>query len=103
MKINPVTVVGLSRLAGGYRGAAAPPLTASKSITIDASAAKVWRAAKDFNGLNSWHPAVATDESVGGKKKTARAGRLLTLKGCGTIKAKLLPFDPPGTSFTYAT
>src|SRR5260370_28633508 len=102
MKINPVTVVGLSRLAGGYRGAGAPPLTASKTITIDASAAKVWRAAKDFNGLNSWHPAVATDEIVEGKNNTAGAVRLLTLKGGGTIKEKLLRFDPAGRSFKYA-
>src|SRR5260370_26099188 len=102
MKINPVTVVGLSRLAGGYRGAGAPPLTASKTITIDASAAKVWHTAKDFNGLNTWHPAVAADEIVEGKNNAVGAVRLLTLKGGGTIKEKLLRFDPAGRSFKYA-
>ena len=102
MKINTVIVVGLSMLACSYTWAAAPPLTASKTIAIDASAAKVWRAAKDFNGLNSWHPAVATDEIVEGKNNTAGAVRLLTLKGGGTIKEKLLRFDPAGRSFKYA-
>jgi len=89
-------------LACGYTWAAAPPLTTSKTITIDAPAAKVWRAAKDFNGLNAWHPAVATDEIVEGKNNTVGAVRLLTLKGGGTIKEKLLRFDPAGRSFKYA-
>jgi len=102
MKINTAIIVGLSMLACGYTWAAAPPLTTSKTITIDAPAAKVWRAAKDFNGLNAWHPAVATDEIVEGKNNTVGAVRLLTLKGGGTIKEKLLRFDPAGRSFKYA-
>ncbi len=57
---------------------------------------------KDFNGLNTWHPAVATDEIVDGKNNTVGAVRLLTLKGGGTIKEKLLAFDPAGRSFKYA-
>ena len=103
MKINTAIVVaGLRLLACGCTWAAAPPLTASKTITIDASAAKVWHMAKDFNGLNTWHPAVATDEIVEGKNNTVGAVRLLTLKGGGTIKEKLLAFDPAGRSFKYA-
>jgi mxaD protein len=102
MKSNTAIVVGLSMLACGYTWAAAPPLTASKTIAIDASAAKVWHTAKDFNGLNTWHPAVATDEIVEGKNNTVGAVRLLTLKGGGTIKEKLLRFDSAGRSFKYA-
>jgi mxaD protein len=102
MKINTVIVLGLSMLACGYTWAAAPRLTTSKTITIDASAAKVWHAAKDFNGLNTWHPAGATDEIVEGKNNTVGAVRLLTLKGGGTIKEKLLRFDPAARSFKYA-
>jgi mxaD protein len=102
MNINTAIVAGLCLLAGGFTQAAAPPLTASKTITIDAPAAKVWQAAKDFDGLNKWHPAVATDEIVEGKNNTAGAVRLLTLKGGGTIKEKLLAFDAAGRSFKYA-
>lgn len=102
MKSNTAIVVGLCMLACGYTWAAAPPLTASRTIAIDASAAKVWHTAKDFNGLNTWHPAVATDEIVEGKNNTVGAVRLLTLKGGGTIKEKLLRFDPAGHSFKYA-
>ena len=102
MKINSVIAAGLCLLAFGFALAAAPRLTVSKTITIDAPAAKVWNAAKDFNGLNNWHPAVATDEIVEGKNNTVGAVRLLTLKGGGTIKEKLLAFNPPGRTFKYA-
>jgi mxaD protein len=102
MKIKSAIVVGLSVLACGYAWAAAPRLTTSKTITIDAPASKVWHAAKDFNGLNTWHPAIATDEIVEGKNNTVGAVRLLTLKGGGTIKEKLLAFDPAGRSYKYA-
>jgi mxaD protein len=102
MKINTAIVVGLSMLACGYTWAAAAWLTASKTITIDAPAAKVWNLTKDFNALNTWHPAVARDEIVEGKNNTVGAVRLATLKGGGTIKEKLLRFDPVGHSFKYA-
>jgi mxaD protein len=102
MKTRTAIVFGLCVLTCGYALAAAPPLTTSKTITIDASASKVWNAAKDFNGLNTWHPAVATDEIVEGKNNTVGAVRLLTLKGGGTIKEKLLVFNPAGRTFKYA-
>jgi mxaD protein len=62
----------------------------------------VWNLVKDFNGLNNWHPAVAKDDIVEGTNNTAGAVRLLSLKGGGTIKEKLLAFDATGHSFRYA-
>jgi mxaD protein len=91
--------VGL--LASGLSAAAAPELNVKKSITIAAPAAKVWDAAKNFNGLNTWHPALASDEIVSGTNNTVGAVRLLTLKGGGTIKEKLLAFDETGHRFRY--
>lgn len=107
MKLNSAIAAApiaaaLFLLACGQTWAAAPVLRSSKTVTIDASAAKVWHAAKDFSGLNTWHPAVATDELVEGKNDVPGAVRLLTLKGGGTIKEKLLRFDAAGRSFKYA-
>lgn len=82
--------------------AAAPILHVTKMATINAPVAKVWDAVKDFNGLNTWHPAVATDQIVEGTNNQAGAVRLLTLKGGGTIKEKLLGFDAANHSFKYA-
>ncbi len=98
----PATVLAISALAAGYCVAAAPQLHVKKSITVNAPAAAVWRVAKDFNGLNTWHPAVAKDEIVEGENNTAGAVRLLTLKDGGTIKEKLLSFDDAGRTFKYA-
>ena len=98
----PATVLAISALAAGYSVAAAPQLHVKKSITINAPAAAVWRAAKDFNGLNTWHPAVAKDEIVEGENNTAGAVRLLTLKDGGTIREKLLSFDDAGRTFKYS-
>ena len=81
---------------------AAPVLTTSKSITVNAPADKVWNAAKDFNGLNTWHPAVAKDEIVEGNNNAVGAVRLLTLKDGGTIKEKLISYDGAGRSFKYS-
>ena len=98
----PATLLTISALAAGYAAAAAPQLHVTKSITINAPAAAVWRAAKDFSGLNTWHPAVAKDEIVEGENNTAGAVRLLTLKDGGTIKEKLLSFDDAGRTFKYS-
>ena len=102
MKIKSAFLLGISVLACGSALAAAPVLHVSKTITIDASASKVWNASKDFNGLATWHPALASDEIVEGTNNTVGAVRLLTLKGGGTIKEKLLAFSGPNRTFKYA-
>jgi mxaD protein len=53
----------VSLLASGLSAAAAPELQVKKSVTIAAPADKVWDAVKNFNELNTWHPAVASDRS----------------------------------------
>lgn len=102
MKTIIALAFSISLLASGIGAAAAPQLSVKKSVTIAAPAAKVWDAAKNFNGLNTWHPAVASDEIVSGTNDTVGAVRLLTLKGGGTIKEKLLAFDETGHRFRYA-
>jgi mxaD protein len=102
MKIKSAIFVGISVLACGYAWAAAPVLHSSKTVTFDASASKVWNATKDFNGLATWHPALVSDEIVEGANNTVGAVRVLTLKGGGTIKEKLLAFNAAGRTFKYS-
>jgi mxaD protein len=82
--------------------AAAPTLEATQSITIKASPDKVWAAVKDFDGLGTWHPAVAKDVIVAGKNNEVGAERLLTLGDGGTIREKLLAWDAKDRSFRYS-
>jgi mxaD protein len=102
MKLISATALALTVLASGYSVAAAPELHVHKTVTINASADKVWNLVKDFNALNTWHPAVAKDDIVEGTNNSVGAVRLLSLKGGGTIKEKLLAFDATGHSFRYA-
>lgn len=91
-----------SLLAAGLSVAAAPELHLKKTITIAAPADKVWDTVKDFNGWPAWHPALASDDIVSGTNNTVGAVRVLTLKGGGTIKEKLLGYDATGHRFRYA-
>jgi mxaD protein len=94
--------IGWAATAGAQANAAAPLLNVTKTVTINASADKVWNAVKDFDALNTWHPALEKDQIVEGTNNTVGAVRLLTLKGGGTIKEKLLRFNPADHSFSYA-
>ena len=76
-------------------------LAVTKTAQINAPAAAVWAKVKDFNALNSWHPAVAKDEITEGKNNQVGAIRLLTLGDGGTIKESLLAWDNAGMSLTY--
>jgi len=100
-RMTSAVLVG-ALLVWGAVWAAAPELHVKKSVTIAAPADKVWAAAKNFDSLNTWHPALASDEIVSGTNNTVGAVRLLTLKGGGTIKEKLLQFDDAGHRFRYA-
>jgi mxaD protein len=91
--------MGVSGLAVA---AGAPVLKVSKSVTINASADKVWAQAGTFSGLNTWHPAVESDKIVQGTDNSVGAVRLLTLKGGGTIQEKLLARDDAKRMYKYA-
>jgi mxaD protein len=73
----------------------------SQTVDIQASAGKVWDAAKNFDQLNTWLPPVAKDEIVAGQNNTVGAVRLLTLKDGGTVKEKLLVYTPSARTFRY--
>ena len=87
----------------GVALAQAPVLKVTKSVTINASADKVWAKVKDFSGLGTWHPAIESDKIIEGTDNKPGAVRLLTLKGGGgTIKEKLLAHNDLGHTFKYS-
>ncbi|WP_022977772.1 SRPBCC family protein [Nevskia ramosa] len=83
--------------------AAGAELSVSKSVSIAAPADAVWAKVKDFNGMNTWHPAIAKSEIVEGTNNTVGAVRQLTLAGetPTTIKEKLTALDDAAKSFSY--
>ena len=99
--INAIALASVLVVAAGQAFAAAPWLHVSQTVDIQASAGKVWDATKNFDQLNTWLPPVATDEIVAGRNNTVGAVRLLTLKGGGTVKEKLLAYNPSARTFRY--
>ncbi len=81
--------------------AAAPTLQATQSVTIDAPVDRVWDAIKDFDSLNTWHPAVTKDVIVAGRNNAIGAERMLTLGDGGTIHERLLEYSDKDHRFRY--
>lgn len=84
----------------GY-AASAPKLQMAKNVVVNAPVDKAWAAVKDFGGLDKWHPAVESDKIIEGTDNKPGAVRLLTLKGGGTIKEKLLAHDDGRHMYRY--
>jgi mxaD protein len=99
--INAIALASVLVVPAGQAFAAAPWLHVSQTVDIQASAGKVWDAAKNFDQLNTWLPPVAKDEIVEGQNNTVGAVRLLTLKDGGTVKEKLLAYNPSARTFRY--
>jgi mxaD protein len=102
MKMMKTVAFAALVLASTSGFAAAPVLKVDKSASIDASAEEVWAKIKDFDGLDKWHPALEKDEIVSGKNNEVGAERMLTLKGGGTIKEKLLGYDDAKRTMKYS-
>jgi len=77
---------------------------AYRSGVINAPIEKVWAAIRDFNGLPSWHPAIATSEIEGGRAGDAvGAVRSFHLSSDGGhLREQLLALSDLDHTFTYS-
>lgn len=84
---------------------AAPPaaevLTVTQEATLPMAPAALWAKIGDFNGLNTWHPAIAKSEIVAGTNNEPGAHRKLTLGDGAVIVEELAARDDAGMSLTY--
>jgi hypothetical protein len=77
-------------------------IRAYRSAVINASVQKVWAAIRDFNGLPSWHPAIAESEIEGGQAGNAiGCVRSFSMKDGGHLREQLLALSDVDHSFTY--
>ena len=73
------------------------------SSVIGAPAARVWEAIRDFNGLPSWHPAIAKSRIEGGAPADqVGCVRAFRLKDGGFIRERLLALSDYDLSCTYS-
>jgi uncharacterized protein YndB with AHSA1/START domain len=96
-------VAAAAALAASWSAFAAPlkPLSVTQTVEIQAPPAKVWAAAKDFDGLNTWHPGFAKDELMKGKNNMPGTVRALTIKDGPTFTEELLSFNEAAHTYKY--
>jgi mxaD protein len=98
-----IVVLTLVALAAPWAVLAEAPKTLHvvETVEIKAPMSKVWATIKDFDSLNSWHPAFAKDEIIKGTNNKPGAVRQLTVKDGPTFTEQLLAFSPKSYSFKY--
>jgi len=92
-------MLSLLLLPGLVLAHGAPRLQVEESIVINADAATVWNAVKNFDSAHQWLPAVEATDAKGGNEKGAT--RTLTLVGGATVSEKLKKFDEDKMSYMY--
>lgn len=80
---------------------AAETITVSKEAVVAMTPADLWTKVGDFNGMNTWHPAIASSEIVKGNNNEIGAHRKLTLGDGAVILEELAARDDAGMSLTY--
>lgn len=76
-------------------------VSVTKEASLPMSAADLWKKVGDFNGLNTWHPAIAKSEIVKGANNEVGAHRKLTLGDGAVIVEELAARDDAGMTLTY--
>jgi uncharacterized protein YndB with AHSA1/START domain len=72
------------------------------STVLDAPAREVWAVIRDFNGLPTWHPAIADSEIEDGKTgDQVGCVRSFHLKDGAHLRERLLAFSDPEMFMTY--
>lgn len=92
---------GAALLLASSLALAAGGLSVSREATIDTNPATAWKLIGNFNGLDLWHPAVASSTQKG-SGSSAGTTRQLSLAGGGTIDEKLVAYSAAKRSLTYS-
>ncbi|GAA1697619.1 SRPBCC family protein [Fodinicola feengrottensis] len=71
------------------------------SAIVPADADQVWRLAGDFNGLASWHPAIADSRLTAGDASSIGAVRELKTPDGGLIEEEQIARDERNRTYTY--
>lgn len=97
---RPLLALGLAAaLAGGAQAHGPTRQKAVEKITIEAPAAAVWDKVKNFDALQSWHPAVAASPASQGN--SVGSVRTIALKGGGEIVETLESYSDEGRKYSY--
>jgi Polyketide cyclase / dehydrase and lipid transport len=88
-------------LAAAVAGAAEKSLSVTEKVAIAATPANAWAAIKDFNGWQTWHPAIASTKIIKGSGNRKGTVRVLTTKDGANITEELLAHSASSMKVTY--
>ncbi len=72
------------------------------STIVNAPIGRVWTVLRDFNGHDSWHPAIAESHMESGRSSdTVGAVRNFRLKDGSVLREQLLELSDPDRTFSY--
>ncbi|MEN9892823.1 MAG: hypothetical protein RLY78_3118 [Pseudomonadota bacterium] len=94
-----LAAAGAGLLAGPAAAHGPTRQKVTEEITINAPAAQVWARIKDFDGLKTWHPAVADSPASAGN--TVGSVRSIQLKGGGALEETLEAWDEARMRLSY--
>ena len=101
MKATLKQLAGAALMIAASSSFAAGALSVEREATIDGAPAAVWKLLGNFNGLDVWHPAVASSTQKGGGTSVGTT-RELSLNGGGTIDEKPVAYSADKRSYSYA-
>lgn len=98
-----IAVLALVALGAPWAVLAAAPgtLRVTETVEIKAPVSKVWATIKDFDSLNSWHPAFVKDEIIQGTNNKVGAVRQLTVKDGPTFTERLVAYRSKSHAVKY--
>jgi mxaD protein len=76
-------------------------LNVYQTVDIRATPDAAWNAVKNFDNLQSWHPAFESTQILSGGNNAPGTFRKLTLKGGGSFDEELLAFDDKARKMRY--
>ena len=76
-------------------------LNSYTTVNIDAPASRIWDVVKDFDGLETWHPAFSDDVIKSGTNNQVGAIRTLTLQDGPSFDEELLEWNAEERTYTY--
>lgn len=101
MKTLTLKLVAASLMIATGSCFAAGALSVTREVTVDNSAATVWKLVGNFNALDVWHPAVV-NSALNGTGTKVGSRRLLTLGDGATILEALTSYSAAKTSYSYS-
>lgn len=103
MTKSSLTAIGFSlALAGlGTSAFAADIIEVSGKIVVPVAPSRAWLAIKDFDGLHTWHPAIASSVVNGAKPNVKGAVRTLMTKDGVKVTEELFDYSDKRMAYSY--